>query len=442
MKYRRRRAKKKFFTKKRLTIFGISALVILVTFMSSIILGGLFDFSSDEEVILAPVDKESGKINVLIAGLDKSEARTDTIMVATYDLDRNIIDILSIPRDTRMYIGNRYQKINAAHSITKNGKKNGINGTVEAVTRITGIPINYYVEFTFSTFKETIDALGGVEFNVPQDMNYDDPEQDLHIHLKKGQQLLDGDKAEQFVRFRRYPLGDIDRLAAQQNFIKALAEQKLHAGIILRLPELFKTLRENLKTNITLADVTKYAANLMDLSSDEIRMHALPGVSNGTDYGASYWIADMDELKELIQNTFGYDASKITIHSANGSSKEKDVKIELEAPTKSPEETKAPQATASPKATITPKATKTPQATNTPKVTKTPKPSSNPTKTPEVEKTKEPEESEEPVKSTKPIASPTSKATATPKPSAKPTKTAKPISTETPVQADGQDRED
>ncbi|MBO5060552.1 MAG: LCP family protein [Clostridia bacterium] len=407
LKRRRKKAKKNFFNKKRLTIFGISFAVLLTAFFVVMGMGGMF-FQSDEyaEEIVEPVDKETGKVNALLAGVDKSGLLTDTIMVASYDLDNNVVNILSVPRDTRMYIGNKYQKINSAHSISKDGKKNGINGTIEAVTRLTGIPINYYIEFTFNAFRETIDALGGVYFDVPQNMNYDDPAQDLHIHLQKGYQLLDGDKAEQFVRFRRYPMGDIDRVAAQQAFVKAVAEQKLNASIIPKLPELFKTLQENLKTNITLSDVTKYIMNIAELKSENVYMHSLPGVSNGTDYGSSYWIADMDELAFLIENTFGYDASKITIHSADGKSVSKDVKKTTAQPTSTP--TQTPKATE--KATASPKPT---EAAKTPKPTTSAEKTATPTKTPSGE-TSSPSKTAEPTKEPEPTAKATQKPAKTP----------------------------
>lgn len=413
MKRRRKRVRKSFFNKKRLAIFGISLSVILVAFFVVVGMGDVFVPSEEEVDTVEPVDRETGKINLLIAGLDKSKALTDTIMIASYDLDTDTVNILSVPRDTRMYIGSKYQKINSAYSISKKGKKNGINGTIEAVTRLTGIPINYYVEFTFEAFRETIDALGGVEFDVPQNMNYDDPAQDLHIHLKKGLQTLDGDKAEQFVRFRRYPMGDIDRVAAQQAFIKALADQKLNAGIITRLPELFKTVQSNLRTNLTLSDITKYVINLSDLSSENVYMHALPGYSNGTDYGSSYWIADMEQLATLIRDTFGYDSSKITIHSADGKSASKDVK--KTTATKEPEKNSEPSST--PKATATPKASEAPKDADTQKETKAPA-SALTTSSPKPTKT--------PVPTVPATASPTKTPAPTVVPSKKPTETVKP----------------
>ena len=349
MKRRRVKKKAKFSAKKRAVIFGISLLVLVVAFIAIMGFGGFFSLDEgydNPEEMVAKVDKETGKINILAIGLDNDGMRTDTIMVASYDLDSNLVNILSIPRDTRMYVGGNYQKINCAYAVTKNGKKNGVNGTIEAVTRLTGIPIHYYAEFTFETFREAIDALGGVDFDIPQNMNYDDPAQDLHIHLKKGFQHLDGDKSEQLVRFRKYPMGDIDRVKVQQSFIKALAEQKLNASIIGKLPDLFKVLQKDVKTNFKLSDITKYALNLAELSSENIKAYSLPGTADSESYGASYWVADMAQTKVLIEETFGYDASNVTIHSADGKSISKDIKKTVEKEPETPvkqENTEKPQ---------------------------------------------------------------------------------------------------
>ena len=344
MKHRRVKKKTGFSAKKRAAIFGISLAVLVAAFIAVMGFSSFFSLDGsydDGEELVAQVDKETGKINILAIGLDNDGARTDTIIVASYDLDNNEVKLLSIPRDTRMYVGGNYQKINCAYAVSKNGKKNGVNGTIEAVTRLTAIPINYYVEFTFETFREVIDALGGVDFDVPQNMNYDDPAQNLHIHLKKGFQHLDGDKAEQLVRFRKYPMGDIDRVAVQQKFIKALSEQKLNSSMIGKLPDLFKVLQKDVKTNFRLSDVTRYALNLADLSSENITAYSLPGEADSVSYGASYWIADMDKVKTLIEDTFGYDASKITIHSADGKSISKDIKKTVK---QEPEKTETNQA--------------------------------------------------------------------------------------------------
>ena len=389
LKRRRKKVRKPFFTKKKITIFTISLIVIVAVSAFLISMGSMFTGYDDVDEIVE-VEKETGKVNFLLVGIDKEASLTDTIMVASYDLDENKVNILSIPRDTRMYVGGRYQKINSAYSIRKDGKKKGINGTIEAVSRLTKLPINYYVEFSLTAFRDTIDALGGVEFDVPQNMNYDDPGQGLSIHLKKGFQLLDGNKAEQLVRFRNYPMGDIDRTKVQQSFVKAVAEQKLNLTIIERIPELYKTVSNNLKTNLEFGDVAKYALSLPDLTAENVNLYGLPGTPNSLDYGASYWIPDMPAVKELVEVTFGYDADGATIHSADGSSISKDVKLSTPSPSPIPEATKEPEetpkTTKKPTVSSTPKATKTPEATSTPKATKTPES----TKTPEVKPTATP----------------------------------------------------
>lgn len=406
MKRRRQKVRKPFFTKKKITIFSIALIVIVAVSAFMISMSGMLTGYDNVDELVA-VEKGSGKVNFLIVGVDKKESLTDTIMVATYDMDNDKIDVLSIPRDTRIYVGGRYQKINAAYSIRKNGKRNGINGTIEAVSRLTKIPINYYVEFNIPTFRETVDALGGVYFDVPQNMNYDDPGQGLSIHLRKGYQLLDGKKAEQLVRFRSYPMGDIDRTKVQQSFVKALAEQKLNLTIIDKVPELYKTLGKNIRTNLELSDVVNYALSLKEVKPENVIFHSLPGVANGTDYGASYWIPNMNDVKELIEETFGYDADDATIHSADGKSVSKDVKNTSTSP--------SPTASATPKASNTPEPTKAPEVSSKPSETKTPvNTKEEPTASATPEATKAPEATEEPVVSSTPKATTAPEATKTP----------------------------
>ena len=382
--------KKKLFEKKYALIFSVSLAVIILASVFALSMGGIFSVNiTDEytEEYIEPVDEVTGKINVLLLGVDNEGLRTDTIIVASFDTDDGTVNMLSIPRDTRMYVGSRYQKINAAHAISKkNGKIAGPEGAIEAVTRLTGIPINYYVEFSFKAFRETIDALGGVYFDVPQNMDYEDPVQDLYIHLNKGYQHLDGDKAEQLVRFRRYPEGDIKRVRVQQDFIKQVADQKLNAGIIGKLPELYKTLSQNIKTNFSFADITKYATPLMNLSLENITTYALPGRYSGSEYEASYWLADIRETKILVETVFKYDTTYATT--------DKPIKGAVYGKTADPkrtEELMASEPTESIKATSKPQ---TAEPTADTKETSSPKKSQSPT--PSAKATKEPEQSKEP----------------------------------------------
>lgn len=402
-------ASKKHGGEKKPLIFVASLITIILIFVAALGFGGFIDQSDEtvDESYTVPVEKGTGKINILLLGVDKDGLRTDTMIVASYDMDVNSVKLLSIPRDTRMYIGNKYQKINAAHAISEKGKIKGVQGSIEAVTRLTSIPINYYVEFSFDAFKNTIDALGGVDFDVPQNMNYDDPTQDLHIHLTKGFQHLDGDKAEQFVRFRSYPMGDIARVEAQQAFIKAVAEQKLNAGIIASIPDLYTVLKDDIKTNFTLSDAVRYANNLSDLLPENITMFQLPGAFGGGEYITSYWLADMDALKTLIETEFGYDASTATTDSQDGSSKAKDSADRRKTAAPKPSQKSEKTATPTKQPTEKPSHTPTHTAKPTEKVTHTPteKPTEKPTKT--VAPTEKP--TEKPTKTASPTEKPTEK---------------------------------
>jgi LCP family protein required for cell wall assembly len=290
---------------KKYFILVFSIVGVFIAAAGGFIAAGLINESqaSQEENKSGIVDKQqffelNKKTNVLIMGTDKSELRSDVMILASLDSKNKKLNMLSVPRDTRIKIDNKYQKINAALSIGKEEL------AIRKVKEITGMPIHYYVTVNFGGFKNIIDILGGVDFDVPQNMNYDDPLQNLHIHLKKGMQHLDGDKAEQFVRYRKYPEGDIGRIKAQQAFIRALVEQKLKLEYISKIDDLYKAIKENLETNIGALDVTKNLSAVKALSSDNVQMFQLPGEAKMINE-VSYFIHDDEQTIKLIEENFG-----------------------------------------------------------------------------------------------------------------------------------------
>lgn len=384
----------KFNVKRYFIILGVFLIVALGIGAMCMGLNHSKNEDMSEESSIAQVDlKKEGKINFLLLGVDVEGLRTDAMMIASYDVKEGKVNMLSIPRDTRMYVGTKYQKINAAHAIGgMTGKIAGPEGSIEAVTRLTGIPIHYYVEFSFNAIDNFIDALGGVDFDVPdiegngKGMNYDDPVQNLHIHLKPGQQHLTGNQVQQLLRYRKsntkgvgYADGDRGRVGMQQDFVKTLVEQKLTPSLILKVPELYEQLTKDIKTNLTLSDVTKYAGYLKDFKSENITAYQLPGTNNGTDYGASYWICNLDETKTLVESVFGYDASKITIDSPDGSSKSKDKKNNSSSSSskKDTKETDIPDNDEDDDVPLK-QANKTPSPSKTPKATVSASPSTSP----------------------------------------------------------------
>ena len=312
--------------------FKKAFVVILVLLFVFIVLAMGMNLFSDDD-ILAPL--ENGKINVLLLGVDESGLRTDAIMVASYDVNEGKVNLLSVPRDTKVYVTNKKvtKKINAVHAMTaedNNKKILGVQATAEAVTQLTGIPINYYIEFSFLSIDHLFDSLGGVVYDVPdvegkgRGMNYDDPYQNLHIHLSPGVQTLSGNQVQQFLRYRKsnYGVGtgsDTDRVKRQQDFLKAVADQKLNIGLITKIPGIYAQLSKEIKTNISTGDITKYIRYLNKISGENIKSFSLAG-ENKTIGGASYFVCDLAATKTLISENFGIDgdiSDKITLSGKN-----------------------------------------------------------------------------------------------------------------------------
>ena len=182
---------------------------------------------------------------------------TDFIMLGQYDPNTREIDLLSIPRDTNVGKNSVDGKINSV----KSSNKDGIEAIKKTVTEITGIKVDYYIVFKTKILRELVDEIGGVTVDVPINMNYDDPYQNLHIHLNKGTQVLNGSKAEQFCRFRKnnngtgYPGGDVERTKTQQKFIMAFISEILKAENISKIPDLINIVLEGTQTDITLEQI-------------------------------------------------------------------------------------------------------------------------------------------------------------------------------------------
>lgn len=333
--------KVKFNVKRYFQVLGISLAVIIA--VAAVCMGIDFSGLNNEEAVdnTSTVEAADGKINVLLMGVDVDGLRTDAIMLASFDTETKEVNMLSIPRDTKMYIGNRYQKINAAHAfVDESGEIGGATATCEAVTRITGIPINYYVDFSFDAVAHVIDELGPIEFTIPDlygdgvGMVYDDPVQSLHINLPPGDYQLNGQQAVWLMRYRHgnvdpstgvfkgYVNGDSDRVEMQQKFLKAVVDQKVNASLILKIPSIFKEISSEIKTNFTVSEVIKYSKYLADFSSVNIHSYSLPGEYSSDSANGDVWIPNMDEIRTMVQDVFGYPADNITTDNPKNATRE------------------------------------------------------------------------------------------------------------------------
>ena len=230
---------------------------------------------------------------VLVMGTDEGGLRSDVMILGVLNTKLNTVDLFSIPRDTMVKISGSTYKINSALAL------GGPEQSVETVENLLDVTIDNYVLMDFDGFKNIVDILGGVDFYVPEDMYYRDPEQDLYIDLEEGQQHLDGDKAEQLVRYRQYKMGDEDRVKVQQDFLKALFEQKVNASLVLKAPKLISEISKYIETDVDLGAIVDYASLATKLSVENFHAQTLPGAAQRIN-GLSYFIVETEEAQALV----------------------------------------------------------------------------------------------------------------------------------------------
>lgn len=248
--------------------------------------------TTSEPVVLS---KREGVYTFLVVGLDQSKSLSDVIILVTFDTNTHTLNCLSIPRDTYSVANNRSTSLKHINLAYLNG---GMDQLKTELFYLTGYQVDRHVIVDMNAFVKIINYIGGVNFSVPQDMNYDDPTQDLHIHLTKGYQTLSGANALQLMRFRGYASADIGRISVRHDFLKALASQLLSS--VSRAAEIAGTVYDNVKTDMSLDDLIWFAMEAIQLSGDSITFHTLPG---GPAYDSGMWIPYPKASLELI-NTY------------------------------------------------------------------------------------------------------------------------------------------
>lgn len=316
-------------------------IVISVMIITGCAIGVVYTrWSKDKQEII----NESGEIikvgedivieeNVTCLFMGVNGALTDFIMLGQYNPNTREVNLMSIPRDTYVE-GTIDGKINSAYS--------GVDPmrTVNKVEEITGVEIDYYILFKTKLLRDLVDAVGGVTVTVPIKMDYDDPYQDLYIHLNKGTYKLNGKQAEQFCRFRKnndgsgYPNGDIGRVAAQQSFIKAMIYRCLEPQNLLKIGDLIDIVLDNTKTNVTMEIASDYIDDAVAFKPDRVRMETLPGEGRYGSNGVSYFFMDKAEAEKLINDMFNKVTTVEDVLSMqsgeNAEEKKEDGKIRVE----------------------------------------------------------------------------------------------------------------
>lgn len=341
---------------------GKAKIILLIILLIILICGGLFAYKVHKNggglqgmaATLLGHDEETvnklPKMYCLILG--KSENLTDTIMLASYDPKTQEAALLSIPRDT--FVGTSESnaspsdKINAIYNMYTN-KQKGLEKLLEKVRKLTDIDVRYYVMVDTKALRALVDEIGGVTFDVPIDMKYDDNRQNLHINLKAGVQKLDGDKAEQVVRFRHnnngttypssYGVQDIGRMKTQRAFLTALAKQTLVPANITKIPEFLDIAKQYVETNIDLNTIKDYVPYAVNFNTDNLKTDKLPGAAQYIN-GWSFYKADKTKTAELIKELFytqvktddtdGNSISENTVSEGSTSTKLDRAKINVE----------------------------------------------------------------------------------------------------------------
>ena len=296
--------------KKKKTSYWKYFIVLIFVFVLSGIGGAFFanalidnkpEYTQDvQDGLLVTKDKAT----VMIMGVDKRNddvGRSDTLMVATLDPDKNQAALLSIPRDTRVKIkGHGYDKINAAYAY---GDRKLSQQTVEGLL---GIKIDHYIVIDIHGFTKIIDALGGVDIDVEKRMYYEDPWDDdggLYIDLQPGMQHMDGKTAVTYVRYRDEE-GDIGRIRRQQKFMKAVMDKLVSPAIIPRLPSMVSAMYDAVETDMSISELLSFMGTLQEAKDNGLKSEMLPGKPVYID-DISYWIPDISKTRQILASTLG-----------------------------------------------------------------------------------------------------------------------------------------
>lgn len=263
----------------------------------------------DDRTELQKIAEASSRINIIAFGLNEHLA--DTMMLFSYDPDQNVIDILSIPRDTYYHQEGfndlAQKKLNATYGFPEVG---GVNGMKKVLSEFLGIPIHYYLKVDFAAVKAVVDTLGGYEVTVPFDMDYDDyyADPELHIHLKEGYQVLDGELTVGYLRFRKNndgsrSEGDVQRIPRQQHFVNSMMNKALSS----KLPSVINTIigGKYVETDMSLEEALGFAIDGASIEPDNIKFYTLEGEAQML-HGASYWIHDPASLEKMLYGFYGF----------------------------------------------------------------------------------------------------------------------------------------
>ncbi|MCR5758334.1 MAG: LCP family protein [Selenomonas sp.] len=286
-----------------MVLIFILAAVAGAYYASNSLLEKPVEIQKDDELLTA-----KDKATIMIMGVDARDddvGRSDTLMIASIDPKAQQASLLSVPRDTRVKIkGHGFDKINAAYAY---GKEKLSQDTVEDFL---GVNIDHHIIINTKSFKNIIDAIGGIDINVPKRMHYEDPWDDdggLIIDFQPGMQHMDGAKAVTYVRYRDEE-GDLGRIRRQQDFVRACTEKLVSPAIIPKLPAVIAEVMDSIETDLSVRQLLEFAGTLKESQKNGLKTDMVPGRPLYIE-GISYWIPDLTKLRMTIADTLGISIS-------------------------------------------------------------------------------------------------------------------------------------
>ena len=248
------------------------------------------ELTPEEEALRSHLERKPDFYTILVSGVDDHNGGSDTNILVAVDAANNYIYGVSIPRDTKAIINGDAHKINYAYN------SGGMNLMASIISEQLGIPVDYTVQVDLQGFVAIVDAIGGVDFDVPIDMHYEDPYQDLYIHINKGLQRLSGEEALKVVRFREgYASQDIGRMQTQQAFLKAVAKQTLTPSNLDKIDDFVKIFQSYGETDLTLGNLAWLGKDAIGMGVEAINFSTLPG-----EWTSPYIYLDQEAVLSLV----------------------------------------------------------------------------------------------------------------------------------------------
>ncbi|MDO4516947.1 MAG: LCP family protein [Bacillota bacterium] len=225
---------------------------------------------------------------LLVGRDDGGGGNTDTIMVGCYDVKNGTLDVMSIYRDTLVDVPWEIKKINSVYN------REGMEGLQEQVKNLIGYAPDYYFLMEMDIVAQLVDAIGGVDYEVPFGMHYDDPTQDLHIHFEPGKQHFNGEDAVKLLRWRKNnsgenrSVGDVGRVEIQHDFLKAMMSQALSISTLTNIADIARIVDQNLTSNLSYGEMMWFGERFLLMNKEGLRFHTMPGDATGSLWSPTY----------------------------------------------------------------------------------------------------------------------------------------------------------